>query len=203
MLGFLLSLDLVLPFLDSRALSFDNLPLLVFLADDAPLDFLVCLWKSEESWLGNTLNLFVLLHADELLLVCLEAVDVLLLDAVLCVNAELVNGDAQKSGTRSFNAGSGELLLREAPAKANASVVTRGWAVDEWAKRALGRAGCNPGRAELASVLAADLTRRVIEEGLHTPLPVLAQVVIRHAVVLAHHRKGPTSLPSQLLTKCV
>ena len=196
MLGFLLRLDLVLPFLDGGPLSFDNLPLLVLLANDTPLHFLICLWKSEEAWLGDTLDLLVLLHTNKLLLVCLEAVNVLLLDAVLRVHAELVHGDAEETCAGGLDTGGCELFLSEAPAKADATVVTRGWAVDKRAKWALSGTRGNPRRAELASVLAADFAGWIVKEGLHTPLPVLAEVVVRDSVILANHPKGRAKPPS-------
>ena len=107
------------------------------------------------------------------------------------MHAELVNGDAEETSTGSLDAGSGELLLCEAPAKADTAVVTRGWAVDERAEWTFSWAWGDARRTELAGVLAADFARWIIEEGLYTPLPVLTEVVIRDSVVLADHFKRP------------
>ena len=187
MLGLLLRLDLVLPDLDRGPLVLDNLPLLVFLGDHTPLDLLVSLRECKQRWLLDALDLLILLHPDKLGLVRLEALDVLLLDFISCVDAELVNGNSQKSGARSFNTGSSEFLLGESSAKADTAVVPRGWAMHKRAEWALDWARGDLLRAQLAGGLAADLTRRVIEEGLDTPLPVLAQMVVRDAIVLADH----------------
>ena len=190
MLCLLLCLDLVLPDLDRSPLVLDDLPLLVLLRDHAPLDLLVGLRQREQRRLVNALDLLVLLHPDELRLVRLEALDVLLLDLVLRVDAELVDSDAQEPGTRRFNPGRSELLLREPPAQADPAVVPGGWAMDERPKRALDRARSDLLRAQLAGGLAANLARRVVEERLHAPLPVLAEVIVRDTVVLADHGKG-------------
>lgn len=141
--------------------------------------------RNRKTHLGiSLLDLASLLGEDnETGLVSLEALNVEFETFLGSVAATVVDGDTEREGLLATDTGSLELLLGESTTGTELHVVALGRASNGGAEELSGTESCLDGlclSVKAARVLLAGL----IEPGLHTGLPVLAEVVpVENAVV--------------------
>lgn len=124
---------------------------------------------------------------DETGLVSLEALNVELETFLGSVAATVVNGDTERKSLLATDTGSLELLLGETTTSTELHVVALGGASNGGAEE-LSRAESSLDGLGLAMEAARVLLAGLVEPGLHTGLPILAEVVPVENAVLSRKR---------------
>jgi hypothetical protein len=115
--------------------------------------------------------------------VLLESLGVLVEGLVALVGAAVVDGDTYRGGVLGSEASSLDLGQGETSSGSDASVVPNSLAPDD-GSQGLSGAGSDGGSLGLAGESAALLLASLVQPGLYTALPILAEVCVRQNVVV-------------------